>query len=505
MRRAFLALAALLLAASPAQSFSGATPAPPAVVVADDPCDVRSTAEGDWVATAAGTALAIGSSVRPRSGGELSLSVGEGITVHLGAGSSAALAPRAWVPGELGVNGGKPVHAAQFVLHGGELTTHISPGGEARAVLVTSGTSQAADWRGTLRVSVASDSSVLAAAIDGAALVGSNGRWLSIYAGSGAVLRAKAAPDTHHTLVAAPAWSTTDSSTPFSLVQGGAPASFTLAWAPVDRAVRYRVQVASDPLFTHVLSTTDAGTSTRVTTGALPPGRYFVSLDAAGVDGMYGLPSAVRPLRVASMTLPPEAAVARDGAIVLPERSAITLDDAAGLELAMQPVTEHRVALPTAALTYQPAPARLTLGNERQAIMYVRDSATGTVTNLTLARRELRARVEVGPRTARWPENEVTAKVILEDPTGRVDVSQEAPKLRVKINVDEVKVDWTRAGNEWSCRIPQAIPPGPWLVSVVADDRAGNEIGAGYLEVDGPAPPTHGERGADKTEVRIIH
>jgi hypothetical protein len=515
VRWALLGLTPLVTTAGAAAA-PPAPPAPPVTLTADDACELRASATEDWTPAPAGTSVALGSWVRPRPGGELSLTFSDGVTAHLGAGASVSFAPRAWVPGEGGVNGGKPSHASQLMLRSGELTAHVpaaapGPGTEPRALLVAAGGSaQVADWRGTVRIAT-TDDGVLATATDGAALVGSNGRWLTISAGSGAILKPRASPEIHHNLVTAPEWSTADSSPAFALVQIGTPASFTLGWAAVDRATRYRVFLASDPGMTHVLSTIEAGAGTKVATAQLAPGRYYATVEAASVDGLVGMPSVVRPLRIATMSLPPGASMARDGAILMPERTAIILDDPSGLDLALQPVSETRLVasanIPSAALTFLAAPPRLKLGTERQLVAFVKDTASGTITTLTLAQRQLRARVELSPKAAHWPENDVTARVTVEDPSGRIDVTSEDPQMRVRINIDEVKVRWARSGNTWVSHIPPAVPPGPWVVSVVAVDRTGNSIGEGYLEVAGPPRPAGSDHraAADKTEVKILH
>jgi hypothetical protein len=514
MRLAPWGWAALALTSTPA--LAGAPPPPPVTLTANDPCDVKAASAADWTPAPAGTEIAVGGSVRPRGGGELTLSFSDGIEVHLGTGANATFAPRAWVPGEAGVHGAKPVRASQLLLRSGELTARVPvPEGEAehQALLVSApGGTQIGDWRGTVRV-LPGDDGVLVTALDGAAMVGSSGKWLTIMGGSGAVLRPRTGPEVHHNVVAAPAWAKVDSSPAFSLVQTGAQASFTLAWSPVDRATKYRIRLATDQAMTHILSTTDAGAATRTTTPQVPPGRYYATVEAAGVEGFVGPPSDARSMRVASMSLPPGASVARDGAILMPANAAITFDDPAGLELALRPVGDGRTASaaivsssPTSALTFTPAPPRLKLGTDHLLVAFLKDTASGSVSNLTLAERQLRARVEIGPKFARWPDNQVIARVTLEDPSGRVDISQEEPTMRVKINVDDVAVPWTKSQGFWFAHIPPAIPPGPWLVGVIATDRAGNPIGEGYLEVAGPPRPAGSDHIAtDKTEVKITH
>jgi hypothetical protein len=295
-------------------------------------------------------------------------------------------------------------------------------------------------------------------------------------------------------------------------VQNGALASFSLGWGPVAGAAHYRVRLADDAAMTHVRATIDAGALTHTTTQQVAAGRYYAEVEGAGADGLFGLPSPVRPLRVASMTLPAGASFARDGAILMPERTAILLDDVDGLELALQPVSDWSGARQTQAapsavgLTFLPATARLKLGTEKQLVAFVRDAASKTTTTLTLAQRQLRARIELGPSGAHWPESDVTARVTLEDPSGRIDVSGQDPRFHVRINVDEVAVAWTKVGTSWSAHVPPAVPPGPWVVDVAVSDPAGNVLGEGFLEVAGPPLPTGAPRpSSDKTEVKILH
>jgi hypothetical protein len=123
-----------------------------------------------------------------------------------------------------------------------------------------------------------------------------------------------------------------------------------------------------------------------------------------------------------------------------------------------------------------------------------------------LGRRELRANVDLCPKRARWPEDPVSIRVQLVDPSGRIDPATESLTFETTVNLDAVRVEWHRLGAVWWARLPPQPVLGPSVVRVTARDSRGLPIGEGHLEVDmdRPKQPT-GPRGPDTTEVRVIH
>ena len=132
-------------------------------------------------------------------------------------------------------------------------------------------------------------------------------------------------------------------------------------------------------------------------------------------------------------------------------------------------------------------------------VVHLRDAslgpnATASATQLVLARRELRADINLTPKNPR-PGDTIEARVMVWDPSGRVDPTAERITLEAMLDLDPVAVAWQRAGgggggratggNGWTARIQTRRTDRPSVVRVVARDSAGAEIGRGFLEVAG--------------------
>ena len=115
-------------------------------------------------------------------------------------------------------------------------------------------------------------------------------------------------------------------------------------------------------------------------------------------------------------------------------------------------------------------------------VVHLRDSASGDESQLVLARREIRASVELSPRSAR-PGDPVNARVLVWDPTGRIDPAVENLTVEALFDLDRVAVPWQRSGNVWTARFGTRHTAVPTVVRVVVRDSLGIEIGRGVLEL----------------------
>ena len=119
-------------------------------------------------------------------------------------------------------------------------------------------------------------------------------------------------------------------------------------------------------------------------------------------------------------------------------------------------------------------------------IVHLRDSSAGTETRLVLARRQLRADVDLKPKSARWPLDPIDARIVVRDPSGRIDGAVEPVTIDTMLDLTPVTVAWQQHGATFVGRIsPQPIS-GPSVVRVVVKDGKGSEIGRGFIEIDTP-------------------
>ena len=72
-----------------------------------------------------------------------------------------------------------------------------------------------------------------------------------------------------------------------------------------------------------------------------------------------------------------------------------------------------------------------------------------------------------------------------EDPSGYLDPALEPLAIDVHVDLDQPALTWRHAGDTWTARVAPRAPPGPWVVRVSVQDRAGVAVGAALLDVDG--------------------
>jgi hypothetical protein len=213
--------------------------------------------------------------------------------------------------------------------------------------------------------------------------------------------------------------------------------------------------------------------------------RTWVHVRTATSDGIVGEWSAPRPIHSVHYTLPEGSFVARDGAIVMPEGTTIPVANADGLQIAYENVTtlSQSFAVPLYWSTLS-GPIRMSETSPMR-IVHVRDPAMGGEARLILARRQLRAEVDLGPAHARWPADPLNARVEVRDPSGRIDVAREPVTVEAMLNLTPLPVSWTHDGASWRGHIPPRMIGDSSVVRVVVKDAQGAEIGRGFLELAG--------------------
>jgi uncharacterized protein YaiE (UPF0345 family) len=472
---AFLLSIGAIGAASPA---SGGTAAKEGASIVRGAARVRTNGSPDWRDAAVGDVLTAGLNVQATAEHPLEMTLPDGVTITLEPGSLAYLMPAAKLPSETNTW----TRGYHLVLQDGELEVRMPPGPKgSHAFLVSTSAGTLTDWRGQLHVMVHREMTA-AGIYEGALVVGSNGQGFPVYDGAGILMRKGIDPDKTRGIPAAPEW---ERSTSLALVAEQARATLDMGWATVEGAASYRVEVATDPGMDDAVlrvATTDAHYSPPEPS---PGGRYWARVRAVGAEGIVGEWSTPRPLRVLRYKLPERAFVARDGAVVLPDGASLELSDHNGIQAAYENASRlaRRIQLPLY-WTGLTGPLRLTT-EEPVRIVHLRDTELGGEASLLLARRQLRAEVDLTPKNARWPTDPIDARIVVEDPSGRIDVANEPVTVEAMLDLTPLPVAWQRHANVWIGRIPPRPAMQPCVVRVVVKDDRGSEIGRGFVEIEG--------------------
>lgn len=477
---AMTALAAMPLVTTHASA--DAAPAPPSKVdgaaIVRGAGHVRTSGSPTWRETSTGDILTAGVTVHASDDEPLEMTLPDGVTITLDPSAVIQWGHATKLPGEANTF----IRGYHLLLEDGELEVRMPPGPRGEhAFLVETRAGTLTDWRGQLHIMVHGNSTA-AAIYQGALVVGSNGQGFPVYDGAGIVIRRGVDPEKTRGIPATPAWNTGQNALALVAGQGRAPLDF--AWQAVSRAASYRVEIASEPT---MVRTVVRGSTNEARFSAMEPssgGRYWARIRAVDAEGIVGEWSTARPLRVVHYQVPDGAFVATDGAIVLPEDSSVGLSDGTGLEVAYEGPRGFAASTPIP-LYWMGVTGPLRLrGDASMRIAHLRDRALNAETQLVLARRQLKADVNLEPKNARWPPDPIGVSIVLRDPSGRIDTTQTPVTLEAMLNVTPLAVDWQRRGDTWTGRIAPHAIGGPSVIRVRVVDERGTEIGGGFVEVD---------------------
>jgi hypothetical protein len=439
---------------------------------------VRPSGSPDWLDTSTGDILTAGVTLRASDQAPLEMTLPDGVTITLDPGALVQWGHATKLPSEAN----HFTRGYHLLLEDGELEVRMPPGPKGEhAFLVSTRAGTLTDWRGQIHIMVHGDMTA-AAIYQGALVVGSNGQGFPVYDGAGIVIRRGVNPDKTRGIPPAPAWD--NGANALALVAGATGATLDFSWHPVTDAANYRVEIATDP---SMVRTVVRSSTNEVHFSAPEPaagGRYWARVRAVRAEGIVGEWSPARPLRVVHYQIPEGAFVASDGAIVLPQGATVDLSNRDGLEVAYEGVREF--AAPTSVPLYWTAlaaPLRLR-DDAPMRIAHLRDTALNAEAHLVLARRELKADVNLEPRNARWPPDPIGVSVVLRDPSGRIDTTQTAVTLEAMLNLTPLPVDWQRRGGTWTGRIAPHPIGGPSVIRIRVVDERGTEIGGAFVEVD---------------------
>jgi hypothetical protein len=203
----------------------------------------------------------------------------------------------------------------------------------------------------------------------------------------------------------------------------------------------------------------------------LTPGRY--ELQARAVD-RFGVESAASDpvtLRVIGAKLP-EGARLVNGKILLGRAGRVKLIGADGLE-----ASYGRASM------FIPVPKDVGLARGESTLLRLREPGAKEELGIKFEPRTLKADVEIGPRSARWPDDALQVTIKLFDHEGRPITEELKIKPQVFVNVSQVAPTWTHNGNTYSAKIPPAAGIGPWVVRVEVKDDFGDAAGRDFIEL----------------------
>jgi hypothetical protein len=236
-------------------------------------------------------------------------------------------------------------------------------------------------------------------------------------------------------------------------------------------ATRYLVRVwrADSGAPTLVRTLEASGPELEVT--GLEPGSYLVQAESENPDGTVSQLSLPRAVRIVGLSVPAGARVV-GATIELGRDQMVALDDPTGLEVS------HG-----GAATFVSAPRTLGLWRDGPTLVRLRQLGRTEETELRLVPREIRARIEITPRRAVWPGQNLTIVIWLEDGRGRQIDGIDSHTVDVAVNGEPVTLDWNRSDDLLVAHLPGRPMPGPWVVRVEVRAASGNLVGRESLEI----------------------
>jgi hypothetical protein len=419
----------------------------------------------------------------------------DGVVVSFEPGTVARWSPA----GKLASESAKWTQGFHVDLTDGEIDVTMPTAGKIeRGFLVSSKAANLTVWRGRAHVTVRGDTTAVSV-YEGSVVVGSGGKTFSVKDAGALVLHKAGEADKARLLPTVPRWDETVVPSSFAVAPEGSGAMLGIAWTPVPGAASYRVQLAEDSAMTRVVRSAAVGDARFVVAAPAQTGGpagagptwTWAQVRAVGADGIIGDWSPPHALRVAHYRLPSGAFLAKDGVVVLPQGTSLPLlpNETEGIEVSYEnvrpgPAGAAGTATPAPVLYWSKLTGPLRLPDDAPLrIVHLRDAALGVESRLAIAPREIRADVQMQPREAHAADP-IEVRAVVWDPSGRVDVANEAVTLQAMVDLDPVAVAWQRTANVWTGRIgPRRNTGRPSIVRVVVRDGLAQEIGRGFVEV----------------------
>lgn len=337
----------------------------------------------------------------------------------------------------------------------------------ATAVLVNGPNRITALAKGGRSVVIAEPKRTTVAAVSGEMLVASGNAWRTIASGVVREFTHGSLPR-DRVLLAAPRLELSGS---IALRVGAERPLCNATAAPVPSAAGYdfglwKVQGAERVLLHRLKSKT----STLEIFG-LEAGHYGVTARAIESSGLESPESQMAPLQVVAADLPEGAKVSNREILLLPQER-IRLSGTDNLEISYGR-TPHFV----------PAPDSIGLNRGQPTLIRLRPAGSTEELALSLEPRTLRAEIQIGPRRARWPNDEISVSIRVTDSRGRLIAPSTAVKPIVHLNVTPIALQWKRAEGVFTTVVPRPTEPGPCVIRVEIKDDTGAVFGRDFLEV----------------------
>jgi hypothetical protein len=203
----------------------------------------------------------------------------------------------------------------------------------------------------------------------------------------------------------------------------------------------------------------------------LTTGRYEVLARAVDRFGVESANSEPLTLRVIGAQLPEGARLVSDS-ILLGRTGRVKLIGADGLEASYG-----------RANVFIPVPKDVGLARGESTLLRLREPGAKQELGIKLEPRTLKADVEIGPKSARWPGEALQVTVKLFDHKGKPSKDELKHKPQVFVNVAHVIPTWTHSGNTYTAKVAPAAGTGPWVVRVEVNDDFGDPVGRDFIEL----------------------
>jgi hypothetical protein len=396
------------------------------------------------------------------------LRLGNGATLRFDAGASFALGPAVPLPT---AGQAVPLRAPVVVLHAGRVQVRAAAGGAEPSAVVFRGprTTSALFRTGEAALRASDEGLAIGVSAGAGAKLAAGNTWGECAEGSTCSAPGKHAGVSRRPALEAPA--------PLAhalaaATLDGRPLAATLRWRPSQGAARYEIRLARSADFAEAARSFETPATEAPLADLSEVGTHWAALRALDAEGLPGPWSSTVRVRVVGVETPKGALVTPGGAIALPPGAQLTLRGAEGLRVGTEGIQDEF-----------DAPAQIGVGRGAARPLRLREPGGDEGVPLRLEPRTMRLAVEMGPKTARWPEDAVAIRVRLADGEGRPLPDDFALNVDVTFDLQPVQLRWQREGNFLVAAVPARPITAPGVLRAEVSDPHGLALGRGSLEI----------------------